>query len=104
MINRIFDDEPRLPFPTRNVNIWKDTIEEYIIPDEHKASVLQKLYPFVPVPSLDKEMYDIHAGKKFFVKDYFVTREGGMNMLVSPYYYESGGSVIDWIPAEEVTD
>jgi hypothetical protein len=27
-----------------------------------------------------------------------------MNMLVSPYYYESGGSVIDWIPAEEVTD
>jgi hypothetical protein len=33
MIDRIFDDEPRLPFPTRNVNIWNGTIEEYLIPE-----------------------------------------------------------------------
>jgi hypothetical protein len=45
-------------------------------------------------------MIDIHADKKFRVKDFMVTREGGMNMLVSPYYFESGGSVIDCIPAD----
>jgi hypothetical protein len=101
MIHRIFDDEPRLPFPTRYVNIWNSTIEEYIIPDTKKEAVLKKLYPFIPVPSLDQEMFDIHSERKFLVRDFFVTREGGMNMLVSPYYYESGGTVIDWIPADE---
>jgi hypothetical protein len=46
-------------------------------------------------------MYDLHEEKKFTVRQFRVTREGGMNMLVSPYYPNSGGSVIDWVPAEE---
>ena len=41
-------------------------------------------------------MYDIHADKKFMVKEFRVTWEHGMNYLVSPYYPESGGTVIDW--------
>lgn len=45
-------------------------------------------------------MYDIHEGKKFVVKDFMVTREGEANFLVSPYYFESGGSVIDWEPID----
>jgi hypothetical protein len=71
-----------------------------MIPPEKKAEVLRALYPFIPTPSLDDEMFDIHADKKFVVKDFLVTREGEMNMLVSPYYYESGGTVIDWIPPD----
>jgi hypothetical protein len=39
---------------------------------------------------------DIHAEKKFKRRDFMVVREGRMNMLVSPYYFEGGGSVIDW--------
>jgi hypothetical protein len=42
-------------------------------------------------------MEDLHSGKKFLVKDFRVTWEYGMNYLVSPYYPESGGSVIDWV-------
>ena len=45
-------------------------------------------------------MYDIHANKKFIVKEFLVAREDGMNLLVSPYYFESGGSVIDWEPVD----
>ena len=32
--------------------------------------VLKALYPFIPKPSLDDEMYDIHADKKFIVKEF----------------------------------
>jgi len=44
-------------------------------------------------------MEDIHAEKTFRVGEFIVTREGGMNVLASPYYLESGGTVIDWIPS-----
>ena len=45
-------------------------------------------------------MIDIHAGKTFKVRDYIVTREGDGNFLVSPYYAEAGGTVLDWmVPA-----
>ncbi len=90
----------RLPFPTRTMCVGGGMIEVYVIPDEKKAEVLEELYPFIPVPSLNEEMYDVHADKNFKVKDFCVTREGGMNFLVSPYYFESGGTVIDWIPVD----
>ena len=90
----------RLPFPTRTVHAVGGMIEVYVIPDEKKAQVLEELYPFIPVPSLDEEMYDVHADKNFKVKDFCVTREAGMNFLVSPYYFESGGTVIDWLPVD----
>lgn len=88
--------QPRLPFPTRKVAVEGGAIEVYIIPDDKKETVLKELYPFRPVPSLNKVVEDIHAEKKFKIKEFMVTREGSMNMLVSPYYFESGGTVIDW--------
>jgi hypothetical protein len=93
-------DQRRLPFPTRIVYLSGRPIEEYIIPEHKKADILRALYPFVPRPSLDDVMFDIHAEKKFIVREFMVTREDEMNMLVSPYYYESGGTVIDWIPPD----
>jgi hypothetical protein len=42
-------------------------------------------------------MYDLHADKMFVVREFRVTWEHGMNYLVSPYYPESGGTVIDWM-------
>ena len=86
-----------LPFPTRPLKVQGGVIEEYIIPDKYREDVLRLLYPFIPVPSLDDEMTDIHEDKTFLVKDYRVVREGNMDMLVSPYYPISGGSVIDWV-------
>lgn len=41
-----------------------------------------------------------HEDKKFKVKEFCVTREGKMNMLVSPYYFKSGGTVRDWWPED----
>lgn len=100
MVKQKDHEEPRLPFPVKAVHIPSGTIEVYVIPDEKRAAVLEELYPFIPVPSLDEDMYDLHAEKKFKVRDFCVTREGRMNSLVSPYYFESGGTVIDWVPAD----
>jgi hypothetical protein len=91
--------EPELPFPTRTVQTEVGPVEVYQIPDGQKEAVLRKLYPFDPVPSLEAVMEDIHAEKTFRVRDFMVAREGGMNILASPYYIESGGTVIDWVPA-----
>jgi len=45
-------------------------------------------------------MYDLHADKTFIVKEFRVTWEHSMNYLVSPYYPESGGTVIDWMDGD----
>ncbi len=97
-------DDPRLPFPTRPLKVHGGTVEEYVIPDEKKAEVLKELYLSTPVPSLDEEKFDLHEGKLFTVREFRVTREHGMNFLVSPYYPNSGGSVIDWMPPEFADD
>ena len=90
-------DEP-LPYPTRPLFFPNgECVEEFIIPEEDREIVLEQLYPFSPVPKLTDVMYDLHADKTFVVKDFRVTWEHGMNYLVSPYYPESGGTVIDWV-------
>ena len=95
------DDETpideRLPYHTRPMYFPNGaSVEEFIIPDEDRELVLEQLYPFSPLPKLTDVMYDIHADKTFIVKDFRVTWEHGMNYLVSPFYPESGGTVIDW--------
>ena len=91
--------EQILPFPLRTVRTSWGTVGVYEIPEDQKKAVLEKLYPFHPIPSLGRLMEDIHSGKTFRVREFMVTREGSGNFLVSPYYFESGGTVIDWVPA-----
>ena len=90
----------KLPYPTRALKVNGAVVEEYIIPKEKKTEVLAELYIFTPVPSLDDEFIDLHAGRKFKVREFRVTREDGHNYLVSPYYPKSGGTVIDWFPVD----
>jgi len=91
---------PRLPYPTRPVAAAEGDVDEYLIPDGEKALVLDSLYPFDPIPGLDETMYDLHEEKPFRVGDFRVFRGADMDLLVSPYYDRSGGTVIDWMPAD----
>lgn len=97
----VFNDV--LPYPlearARDKDGW-GVSEEYLIPADERQKVLLEHYPFAEPPSLDDEVLDLHADKNFFVRDYKLVREDGHNLLVSPYYYESGGSVIDWVPLD----
>jgi hypothetical protein len=92
--------DPKLSYPTRLVPAGAEMIEEYIIPDGEKAQVLEQLYPFDPVPALTETMYDLHEEKPFRVGDFRVLRGAAMDMLVSPYFFNSGGTVIDWMPQD----
>jgi hypothetical protein len=87
----------RLPYPTKQIVINGCVVEEYLIPEKEKKSVLENLYPFIPIPSMNAVRTDIHSGKKFRVLEFRVTYEEGMNCLVSPHYEEGGGTVIDWV-------
>jgi hypothetical protein len=100
----MYSHDVKLPFPTRPLQVQGAVVEEYIIPGDKRPEVLEQLYLFSPVPSLDEEMYDIHEGELFRVGDYRITWENGQNWLVSPYYPESGGTVIDWMPADVAID
>lgn len=91
-----YPHERPLPYPTRPIKVEGGYVDAYIIPEEKKEEVLKQLYPFIPVPSLDAEMLDIHEDKRFKVREFMVLRGQGMNWLVSPYYPGSGGTVIDW--------
>jgi hypothetical protein len=55
MTKLICPEEARLPFPRRIVQLSNRTIEIYEIP-----------YPFIHKPSIEEEIYDIHADEKFF--------------------------------------
>ena len=88
--------EPKLPFPTKPLLLNGKKVQEYIIPDDKKKEVLEQLYPFENVPDLDELRYDLHVGKTFKVREYRVTWEKNLNYLVSPYYPDGGGTVIDW--------
>ena len=96
---RGYGDE-RLPYPTRPLEAVGGLVEEYVIPEEDREKVFRKLYPFLPVLSLDDEMLDIHEDIPFTVRDFKVVRDCGMNMLVSPFFARSGGTVIDWWPPD----
>ena len=97
------NSDPLLPFPRRVViadENGRALSEEYDIPVNAKKKVLQEMYLFEDCPALDELLCDLHAGKQFAVVEFKVVRERDMNLLVSPYYYESGGTVIDWVPAD----
>ena len=88
----------RLKYPTEMMKMSNGCeVERYIIPEEEKQEVLDALYPFAGTPSLDDERLDLHTGKTFQIRDYIVTREGSGNFLVTPFYAEKGGTVLDWV-------
>ena len=103
MLMSITGPQERLEYPTEILKMSNGCeVEKYIIPEEDKQKVLDMLYPFAGQPSLDDELLDIHTDKNFKVRDYIVTREGDGNFLVSPYYAEKGGTVLDWIRLKDV--
>ncbi len=101
MLLKLTGPQPRLCYPTVRLSMLSGSVvEKYIISADDKEKVLKDLYPFDNIPAMDSRMVDIHTDKVFTVKDFMVVREGDGNFLVSPYYAEAGGTVLDWMPAK----
>ncbi len=100
MLDMMCPSLEKLPYPLSKLPMVEGgEVECYEIPEDKKAGVLQELYPFSPVPSMDDSMLDIHEDKLFKVSEFMVIRERGHNYLVSPYYPSKGGTVLDWVPS-----
>jgi hypothetical protein len=96
----------RLDFPIEIVmDAHGRPTRRYLIPPEKRKEVLDQLWIFAePPPSLSDEMFDLHAKKTFRVRDFQVVREPEKDALVSPYFLQSGGTVMDWWPPKEKGD
>ena len=62
---------------------------------------IKAAYPFTPVPNLDDTLLDIHSGKTFKLKDCRFILYADRVMAVSPEFYTSGGTVLDWVAPNE---
>lgn len=101
-----------MDFPQKKIEVdGHDPELEYVIPQEKKAEVLKKLWPFDgKPPAMEDTLQCIHEGKTFKVKDFkvisvrFVHEQLGYRffpMLASPFYRHSGGTILDWASTKE---
>ena len=65
-----------------------------------KAAVFREVWPFYGCPALEDERFDIHENKVFVFRDAQIIRYKGRNLMVSPYYAQSGGMAVDFLPPE----
>ena len=79
----------------------KEEVTVFRVPDEDKQLVLNTFYPFFPVPKLEDIRFDLHEQKSFKVSDFLLIQIDGLTTLVSPYFFKSGGMVIDWMDDKE---
>ena len=94
----ILPPSPRLPYPLQELAMRSGPpAQEYVIPEDERAKVLKSIYPFSPCPDLNALRFDLHEEKYFAVREFKVIRENERNFLVSPFYANSGGMVIDWL-------
>ena len=90
-----------LPYPLKTLEMAKGPAEQvYDIPEEDKDRVFEVIYPFVPCPDLDDEIFDLHEEKLFRFREAQIIRYRDRNLLVSPHYAHSGGMTVDFLPKE----
>ena len=85
------------PLTWKKFNTRSYKFLQYVIPPEEKESVIRKLWMFDGAERLnmDATYLDIHCNKTFQLKDAIITREDGCNFIMSPYYAEAGGTLLD---------
>ena len=59
------------------------------------------LNPLTDGPCIDDEMFDLHEGKIFKVRDFLVIRWREGNLIASPYFPRSGGMFVEWFSPPE---
>ena len=98
ILAQIVKESEPLGFPLKRVSAegFEDELV-YEIPEDKKLEVLKELWPFVDTPDGDRVFLDIHSGKEVVFKECLVVRSNLRNLIVSPYYFESGGMVVDLI-------
>ena len=77
---------------------------EYQIPAEELGKTLKMISPFDMDFSPDREYLDIHSAKIVKAKDLKIIRSHEINIIVSPFYAESGGTLVDLIDPDRMDE
>ncbi len=101
---QLLPESDALPYPLHSLAMSRGpSTREYELPEEKREEIFRSLYPFTPSLSLKDRVYDLHQGETFQVKEYRVIRERNRNLLVSPFYPQTGGTVLDWLPDQNTS-
>ena len=92
---REFQEE--LPFPMKLIQVGDDQcVVYYDIPEEKMQWALN--HSSHRRLSMETEMFDMFAEKKFKWKDAIILRHKNVNIVASPYFVESGEICLDVVP------
>jgi hypothetical protein len=90
--------DPKLNFP---LVAWGNTMR-YDIPAHQKRDIINSMdYAIREIPLYDGVYRDIHSEQVVKGCELEVIRDDDTNLVVSPYYNESRGTLIDMMPVKE---
>jgi len=105
MMAIIVDEQPKLPYPTTIVKCEGYENEElYVIPEGEREAVFNNAYPFMDLPNWNSVLYDVHEGKYTQFSQCQIIRWRNRNILVSEFYFKSGGTCLDLIKGSDWDD
>lgn len=89
-------DHTPLPYPVKPLQVGEDTCMVYEIPETDMPKILNKVNPRNEHRKAEDLMFDELKGECFKWKQAVVLWYRNTNLLVSPFFVESGANV-DWI-------
>lgn len=104
MITTFTAKAPMLEWPLKPVRLGNGVTEDvYDIPEDKAYDELRKCWPFEDesFPKKGGKLYDVHAKKHIVIDKCLILRYMDRNIIVSPYYPESGGTVIDLVAFDD---
>lgn len=96
-----YTDHIPLPYPMKPLQVGEDMCMVYEIPEEDMQTVLNKVQAHHGRKNAEDLMFDIFNGKTFQWKEAMVLWHKNTNLLVSPYFVESGTCFFDIIKWHE---
>jgi len=104
MITAFMDKSPMLEWPLKPIRLGNGTTEDvYDIPEDKAYDELRKCWPFEEesFPPRGGKLYDVHEKTSIIIDKCLILRYMDRNIVVSPYYPKSGGTVLDLVAFDD---
>lgn len=103
MLCSIMPEKPGLDYPLVDMELPNGQHElMYVVPPSKVYDEVVKSWPFIPAPKRGQVFHDLHSNRSVKVEECRIIRFNGRNIVVSPHYAESGGTVADLVDPAEV--
>lgn len=98
LLSLIVKPAPPLSYPVRKMALPDGSYEvEYVVPGKDKGRILDELNPMKTHLTPNCTRFCLHQQKTFRLARCRVIRYNGRNLLVSPWYDQTGGTLLDWV-------